>query len=93
MGLFGTLMPPALPLYTTASSARNAMVLGYVEGVADYDPTSHNKTKALEKAKTELRRQAVALNADAIINVRYLCMPGASSTTIVIYGDAIKNEK
>jgi uncharacterized protein YbjQ (UPF0145 family) len=92
MGLLDTLMPPALPLYTTAS-ARKGIIVGYVEGIADYDPASNNKTKAIERAKTELRRQAVALKADAIINVRIVCFPGTSTSIIMIYGDAIMNEK
>lgn len=89
MGLFKAIFPGNTPLYV-GNPGRPFENLGVVEGMFDYDGISISQSQALERAKTELRRVLNTVNADAAINLRYSCLSGDKTSSVLVYGDAVK---
>ena len=92
MGLFNAIKPVCIPLYATIPEG-SFDIIGYVEGMYDYAPERNDKSKAVDKAKQELMKQAEDIGGDAVIHVKFQCFPGTTSSTILAYGDAIKIKK
>ena len=89
MGFFKTLFPGDMPLYA-GNPDRKYENLGMIEGMFDFDGLSITQSQAAEKAKTELKRVAVSIKADAVVNVKFACLSGQRSSTVLVYGDAVK---
>jgi uncharacterized protein YbjQ (UPF0145 family) len=89
MGFFKTLFPGDMPLYS-CDSDKPYENLGMIEGMFDYDGMAITQSQAVEKAKTELKRVAVSIKADAVINVKFAGLAGQRSSTVIVYGDAVK---
>lgn len=89
MGFFKTLFPGDISLYVGEPNQKYES-MGMVEGMFDYDGIAISQSQAVEKAKTELKRAAASLNANAVINVKTVGLPSEKASTVLVYGDAVK---
>lgn len=89
MGFFKALFPADIPLYVGVPNQKHENI-GMIEGMFDYDGIAISQSQAVEKAKTELKRVAASLNANAVFNVRTVSLPSEKASTVLVYGDAVK---